>query len=318
MNTQCTKNRAKLLVEAASNERESSFRGTLQTVRSNMNARNLYPSSSHVTEICNSCQSELRERAKIIWECIRRAHESCGSDSSEDLHELFTSLLQFQRLTLEQMQAEFSDNVVRQLQNKSLIQQPLQSVSNAFGELLAQYEAEIAIFIDNLKRGKGDNNFERMKSRLLNSKPVAAVALIILAIGTLAALTEGLGKLSTFVSDWKHAKSAASEMPPVPAAKVKSSSPVSTATAKMETAAPRLASPREDWADPQWNDARANIAWVLQRDMGAKRTYDNARSHGASKYFALLTAQAHSKSALESIAAFGEPRTEKYVASLGH
>lgn len=86
---------------------------------------------------------------------------------------------------------------------------------------------------------------------------------------------------------------------------------------KAESPTPAPVPPREDWTDAQWEEARVNIRWIFQ-DSGAKRTYDAARTRGLSKYAAVLAAQGHNANAQRSIAAYGEVRAEKFVASLGH
>ncbi len=57
---------------------------------------------------------------------------------------------------------------------------------------------------------------------------------------------------------------------------------------------------------------------MLERDPGAKHTYDNARARGLSKYLAVLAAQGHNLNAQRTIAAYGEARTDRFVRSLGH
>ena len=198
MPTQCLTDRATALVEAASTERQSELLRTIQQSRSDMCARGMSASSTHALEIFEACSAELRERAKIIWQCIQRAHKSCGSKVSEDLRVLFRTLLQGEKVKLEQTQEVMSGAIVRQLQNMSLLQPSL--ISQTYDKLLVQYDAETAMYLDDLKRGTGANFFERLKGRFLNNKPFAAIAAIVVAIVGLASFTDALGKLSSFIS----------------------------------------------------------------------------------------------------------------------
>ena len=87
--------------------------------------------------------------------------------------------------------------MVKRLQNMSMLQLGL--VSETYEQLLAQYDAEIAMYLDDLQRGAGANVFERLKDGLLNNKLVAVGAVIVVAIVGLASFTDSLGKLSKFI-----------------------------------------------------------------------------------------------------------------------
>ena len=197
MPSQCTIDRTTALVEAASTERQPGLVRTIQQSRSDMLARGMSASSTHALEIFQACASELRERAKLIWECVQRAHKSCGAKASEDLRELFRTLLQSEKIKLEETQEVMSGSIVKQLQNMSLLQLGL--ISETYDKLLVQYDAEIAMYLDDLKRETGTNFFERLKGRFLNNKLFATAAVIIAAIIVLASFSDALGKLSTFI-----------------------------------------------------------------------------------------------------------------------
>jgi hypothetical protein len=162
-----------------------------------MVARGMSASSKHALEIVEACASELRERAKVIWQCIQRAHKSCGSKASEDLREPFRTLLLSEKTKLEQTQEVMAGPIVRQLQNMSFIQLGL--VSETYDQLLVHYDTEIAMYLDDLKLGTGTNVFERLKAGFLNNKLFASGAVIVVAIVGLASFTDALGKLFKFI-----------------------------------------------------------------------------------------------------------------------
>jgi hypothetical protein len=70
--------------------------------------------------------------------------------------------------------------------------------------LLVQYDAEIAMYLDDLKRGTGANVFERQKTSFLNNKLFASGAVIVVVIVGLASFTDALGKLSKFIGSVMH------------------------------------------------------------------------------------------------------------------
>ena len=190
--------RASALVNSASAERQRKLLSSIQQIRSQMNARGILASSIHANEVCVACASELRERAQLIWDSIRRAHESCGANASEDLLTLFLVLLEKEKAALEQTQEEAAGGVARQLHNQTLIE--FQLVSDVHANMLAQYKTEIAIYLDNLKRGSGKNLYERLKCGFLNNKLIAACAVIVMVVVGLASFTDAVGKLSGFIN----------------------------------------------------------------------------------------------------------------------
>jgi len=202
MLSQCITDRASALVEAASIERQPSLVRTIQQLRSDMHARGMSASSMHALEIFEACAVELRERAKIIWQCVQRAHNSCGSKASEDLREPFRTLLLSEKAKLEQTQDVMAGPIVRQLQNMSLVRVGL--ISETYDQLQVQYDAEIAMYLDDLKRGTGTNIFERLKASFLNNTFVAIGAIVVVAIVGLASFTDALGKLSGFIGGVMH------------------------------------------------------------------------------------------------------------------
>ena len=193
----CTADRATALVEAASNERQPGLIRTIQQSRSDMVARGMSASSMHALEIIEACALELRERAKLTWQHLQRAHKSCDSNVSEDLDEIFRTLLNKEKIKLEETQEVMAGPLLKQLQNKSLIQVGL--VSDTYDQLLAQYEAEIAMYLDDLRRGTGANYFERLKGTFQNNKLVSTGAVILVVVVALGSFTEALGKLSSFI-----------------------------------------------------------------------------------------------------------------------
>ena len=197
MPNRCLTERATALANAVSKERHQNLLIAIQQLRSEMNSRGVLISSMHVNEVYKACASEQREVAKLIWENMKRAHESCGSKISEDLSALFRALLLNERTKLEQVQEEAVGGIARQLQNQTLVQSHW--VSETYDDLMTQYEAEIAIYISNLKQGVGSNLADRLRSRFMNNKFIAVGAVVVAAILVLAGFTDALGKLSSFI-----------------------------------------------------------------------------------------------------------------------
>lgn len=192
----CLTERATALVNAASKQRHQNLLAVIQQTRANMNSRGILFSSIHVNEVSQTCTLELREMAKIIWDDIQRTHEYCGLKTSEDLLALFRVLLQGEKTKLEQIREGAIRDIARQLQNQKLI--GVSNLSETYDGLLGQYEAEIEIYISNLKRGAGATLADRLRSRFMNSVPIAVGALVVAAIVVLAAFTDALEKLSGF------------------------------------------------------------------------------------------------------------------------
>lgn len=188
--------RATALVNAASKQRHQKLLDVIQQTRANMNSRGILFSSIHVNEVFRTCTSELREIAKLIWDNMKRAHESCGSNTSEDLLALFRVLLQGETTKLEQVCQGAVHDIVRQLQNQNLIQ--IGNMSTTYDDLLTQYGAEIEIYISNLKRGTGETLADRLQNKIKNNVPIAIGTVVVAAIVVLAAFTDALGKLYVF------------------------------------------------------------------------------------------------------------------------
>lgn len=194
----CLTERATALVNAASKQRHQKLLAVIQQTRANMNSRGILFSSIHVNEVFRTCTSELREIAKLIWENMKRAHESCGSNTSDDLFTLFCVLLQGERETtkLEQVQEGAVSDIARQLQNQNLIQ--VGKISETYHDLLGQYKTEIEIYISNLKRGTGVSLADRLQNRIKNNVPIAVGVVVVAAIVALAAFTDALRTLFGF------------------------------------------------------------------------------------------------------------------------
>jgi len=192
----CLAERATALVNAASKQRHQDLLAVIQQTRANMNSRGILFSNIHVNEVSRTCTSELREIAKIIWDNMKRAHESCGSNTSEDLPKLFRVLLQGETTKLEQVHEGAVRDIVRQLQNQKLIQ--VGKISETSDDLLGQYKIEIEIYVSNLKRGVGATLTDRLRSRFMNSVPIAVITLVVAVIVVVAAFTDALGKLYDF------------------------------------------------------------------------------------------------------------------------
>lgn len=190
--------RASSLVNSLSAERQRVTQEGIAQIRSQMNARGLlFPGSSiYANEVCAACSSELLERAKLIWDSVRRAHESCGANATDNLHELFLELIEKEKSKLELIQQSALADLFQQLQNPSLIN--INLVTDIYNNILNQYSTEIDIYLGNLKHSSGKSHFEKYKNSFLNNKLIAALVLVVLIISAVAAFTESLEKLSAF------------------------------------------------------------------------------------------------------------------------
>ena len=199
MTNHCLSERASSLIGAASGERHNALSLIVQHIREEMNSRGILNSSIYANKLCHAYASELKSMAEVIWQSIRRAHESCGSRSSKnlskDLRVLFCDLLENEKTKLEQLQEETLGGI--NLQNKALIQSQL--LADAHDSLIHKYDTEIDIYVDNLKRDAGHNFAERLKNGFLNYKLIVVPSIIVAVIIVLAEFTDALNKLSTFV-----------------------------------------------------------------------------------------------------------------------
>lgn len=193
----CLTERATALVSAVSRDRQQTLAAAIQQTRAAMNSRGMFISSMHVNEVCQACASELRNVAGLVWDSLKRAHQSCGSKTSEDLLALFRMFLLAERAKMEQVQEGAIGSIAGQLQNKALIS--MCEVSETYDDLLNQYKAEIDIYVSDLQQGTGVTLADRIRGKLMNHWAIATVALVVSAIVILAALTEAISKLSTFV-----------------------------------------------------------------------------------------------------------------------
>lgn len=197
MPSHCLIDRATALVNAVSMERHENLSAVVQQIRTAMNSRGMLHSSLHVNEVNQACASELRNMGSLIWDNMKRAHESCGSKASDDLLGLFRMLLLAEKAKLEQLQERAIGTTARQLQNKALI--PMQGVSETCDDLLRQYKVEIEIYISNLQGGAGANLVDMLRNRFMNNWVIAVGVTVVTAIVFIAAFTDAIRRLSGFV-----------------------------------------------------------------------------------------------------------------------
>lgn len=193
MPNDCLTDRATALADAASKERHQVHLVSVQQISAAMNARGVFHSSMHMNDVSKACASELRNIAGLLWENLRRAHESCGLKTPEKLLPLYLDLLQTEKTKMEAVVETAVGGVAKHLQNKSMI--PMRDVSEEHEALVEKYKTEIAIYISNLRQGVGTTLTERIRHKFLNHWAVAIVSIVVIAIVTLAGFTEAIGKL---------------------------------------------------------------------------------------------------------------------------
>ncbi len=196
MPNHCLTDRATALVNAVSKERHQNLSAAIQQIGAAMNARGVFLSSMHVNEISQACVSELRNIAGLVWDNMKRAHESCGSKTSEDLLALFRILLLAQRTKMEQVQEGAIGGIAEKMQNQTLLS--TRELSVAYDDLLNKYQIEIDIYISNLQQGAGTTLADRLRRTFMNNWAIATVVTVVAAIVFLAAFTEAISKLSGF------------------------------------------------------------------------------------------------------------------------
>ena len=193
MPNDCLTDRAIALANAASNERHQIHMVSVQQISAAMNARGLFHSSMHVNDVSRACASEFRRIAGLLWENVKRAHESCGLKTPEKLQTLFLDLLQTEKTKMEAVVESAVGGVAKHLQNKSMI--PMREVSEEHDALVEKYKTEIAIYVSNLRQGVGATLTDRIRHKFLNHWAVAIVSTVVIAIVALAGFTEAIGKL---------------------------------------------------------------------------------------------------------------------------
>lgn len=197
MPNNCLNDRATALVNAVSKERHQHLLIEIHQIGAAMNSRNVFHSSMHVNEVSKACASELRNIAGLAWENVKRAHESCGSKTSEDVLLLYLVLLQTEKTKMEQVVEGAVGGVAKNLLNQSLVS--MLEVSEAYDDLVNKYKVEIDIYISNLKQGVGATHTDRIRHKLLNRPVIAFLSIVVLAIVSIAGFTEAISKLSTFL-----------------------------------------------------------------------------------------------------------------------
>ena len=80
------------MVAVASTERHCLHADTVRGISAQMNSRGLFHSSIHVNEVDKACAKELHTISSAAWDCLKRAHESCGRDQPARLLTLFLGI----------------------------------------------------------------------------------------------------------------------------------------------------------------------------------------------------------------------------------
>ena len=198
MSQNCLAERAAPLIAATSRERLQLLAGRVHEISAKMNERGIFHSSIHVNEVAAACAEELHQITASSWECVKRAHESCGKDRKEEILPFFQQVIAAEGNKVDMFLRESVRTVAEGLQSKSMI--PMQEVRQAQEHLCAKYGAEIAVYVANLNRPES-STLDRWSKRLKDNKVVAFVALVAIGVGAIASFSEALAKLGTFARE---------------------------------------------------------------------------------------------------------------------
>ena len=155
----CLTQRAESLIAAVSRERHQLLAERVREISGQMNSRGIFPSSIHVNEVANVCAAELKEIASAAWDCVRRAHESCGARENAKVLPYFLRVIEAEGAKAEAVLQQAVGLIAAGLQNKSMV--PMREVREAQEHLAAKYTAEIEIYVANLSREAGSTVLER-------------------------------------------------------------------------------------------------------------------------------------------------------------
>ena len=197
MSSDCLAERSAPLIAAASRERHEALAGRLLKISGEMNGRGIIPSSIYVNAVADACAVQLHELASIAWNCVQRAHESCGQGDAEVVFPYFARVLESESDKLDAALQGAISTVAAGLQNKSMLR--LQAVREAHVHLVQKYSGEIEIYVANLARAASGTLLDRWKNGFKNNRLVAVLSLIAAGIVVVAGFTDALEKVDSFV-----------------------------------------------------------------------------------------------------------------------
>ena len=197
MSKDCLTERSEPLIAAASRERHQLLASRVREISGEMNGRGILHSNIHVNAVAQACAAELHEIASIAWGHLQRAHESCGRSEVEKVLPHFLRVLESESSKLDAALQAAIGTIAAGLQNKSMLN--LQAVREARDHLVQKYKGEIDIYTANLSRGDGGALLERWKNRVKNNPLVAFLTVVAAGIAGVAAFTDALVKLDSFV-----------------------------------------------------------------------------------------------------------------------
>ena len=148
MTSDCLAERSEPLVAAASRERHEALAGRLLEISGEMNGRGIIHSSIYVNAVADVCAAQLHELASSAWNCVLRAHESCGRGEAEAVFPYFTRVLESESDKLDAALQGAVGTVAAGMQNKSMLR--LRAVREAHVHLVQKYKGEIEIYVANL------------------------------------------------------------------------------------------------------------------------------------------------------------------------
>jgi hypothetical protein len=189
-------NLACALADAASEERHIALAASIRDIRHRMNERGILSSSIHVNDVFGAGVDELTMIASLLWENLKRAHQSCGTSPAANLSGIFDQLLSAERAKMEFACRDATHAIRSQLSNPGLTWGT--ALDDAHARLLRKYRVEIEIYQTSVSQKPKDNLAESAKSGLLSRKPIAILTVTAAAIGGIAAFTDSISKLIDF------------------------------------------------------------------------------------------------------------------------
>ena len=189
-------NLACALADAASEERHIALAASIRNIRHRMNERGIHASSMHVNAVFGVGVDELTIFASLLWESLKRAHQSCGTSKTANLTGIFGQLLTVERNKMEGACRDATHAIRSQLSNPGLIWGT--ALDDAHARLLRKYRIEIEIYQASVSQEPKDNIAESTKSGFLRRKPIAILTVTAAAIGGIAAFTDSISKLIDF------------------------------------------------------------------------------------------------------------------------
>ena len=195
----CLTQRADSLIAATSAERHQLLAERVLELSGQMNSRGIFHSSIHVNAVAKECAAELKEIVFIAWDCVRRAHDSCGSRESEKVLPYFLGVIDAEAAKAEAMFQGRVGSIAENLQNKSML--ATSEVATAQELLVKKYKVEIEMYAAKLRHGLGSSLHDRWTHRFKNNPVLAFAAIVTGAVIFLVTFSDSLIKFLNSVKE---------------------------------------------------------------------------------------------------------------------